>query len=277
MQVYDALVTATLPVATVDGITTTIYFASAVSSSAVHAVIDPLEWTNATLSLVSSDVDPYTQYLNTTRHDQPIRHELGVSVPRDTTKIDLTYLDTDGTLAANSDTKIASQKAVKTYADTKSPLESPTFIGTPAAPTAAADTDTTQIATTAFVLGQASDADPGMDGTADPGTSEKYSRDDHIHPTDTSRAASDHNHDGDYTRWRGSSATAPDSPSAGDRYYNSSETRFYEYDGSSWVTTPKFHGSLASDPSSAIGGDTYYNSTDSKPYFYTGSAWVALT
>jgi hypothetical protein len=30
-------------------------------------------------------------------------------------KIPLTYLDTDGTLAANSDTKIASQKAVKTY------------------------------------------------------------------------------------------------------------------------------------------------------------------
>ncbi len=32
-------------------------------------------------------------------------------------KIPLTYLDTDGTLAGNSDTKIASQKATKTYAD----------------------------------------------------------------------------------------------------------------------------------------------------------------
>lgn len=31
--------------------------------------------------------------------------------------IPLTYLDTDGTLAANSDTKIATQKATKTYAD----------------------------------------------------------------------------------------------------------------------------------------------------------------
>lgn len=39
---------------------------------------------------------------------------------------------------------------------------------------------------TAFV---ASDADPLMDGTADPGTSVKYSREDHVHPTDTSRAA----------------------------------------------------------------------------------------
>ena len=37
----------------------------------------------------------------------------------DASKIPLTYIDTDGTLSANSDTKIASQKATKTYADTK--------------------------------------------------------------------------------------------------------------------------------------------------------------
>lgn len=54
----------------------------------------------------------------------------------DTATINMTYtdatpeikgdviLDTDGTLAANSDTKIASQKAVKTYADTKQTLDS---------------------------------------------------------------------------------------------------------------------------------------------------------
>jgi len=35
--------------------------------------------------------------------------------------IPLSYLDTDGTLAANSDVKIATQKATKTYADTKVP------------------------------------------------------------------------------------------------------------------------------------------------------------
>ncbi len=34
------------------------------------------------------------------------------------------------------------------------PLNSPTFTGTPAAPTAAADTNTTQLATTAYVMGQ---------------------------------------------------------------------------------------------------------------------------
>ena len=37
----------------------------------------------------------------------------------------------------------------------KAPTASPTFTGTPVAPTAAADTNTTQIATTAFVIGQA--------------------------------------------------------------------------------------------------------------------------
>lgn len=97
------------------------------------------------------------------------------------------WIDTDGTLAANSDGKIATQKATKTaiatalasantYADglitaikagvssafdtlseiatelgLKAPIASPTFTGTPAAPTAATTTNTTQVATTAFV------------------------------------------------------------------------------------------------------------------------------
>lgn len=68
------------------------------------------------------------------------------------------------------------------------PLASPTFTGTPAAPTAAVDTNTTQLATTAFVLGQAAAASPAMDGTAAVGTSTRYARGDHVHPTDTSRA-----------------------------------------------------------------------------------------
>lgn len=38
------------------------------------------------------------------------------------TKIAASYIDTDGTLAANSDSKIATQKATKTYADTKALL-----------------------------------------------------------------------------------------------------------------------------------------------------------
>lgn len=48
------------------------------------------------------------------------------------------------------DTKLASATAATTYA----PLANPTLTGVPAAPTAAADTNTTQIATTAYVVGQ---------------------------------------------------------------------------------------------------------------------------
>jgi len=73
----------------------------------------------------------------------------------------------------------------------KAALASPTFTGTPAAPTAAVDTNTTQLATTAFVLAQASasgDGTPAMDGTAARGTSTHFTRADHVHPTDTSRA-----------------------------------------------------------------------------------------
>jgi alpha-tubulin suppressor-like RCC1 family protein len=44
--------------------------------------------------------------------------------------------------------------ATQTALDAKAPLASPTFSGTPAAPTAAANTNTTQIATTAFVQAQ---------------------------------------------------------------------------------------------------------------------------
>lgn len=66
---------------------------------------------------------------------------------------------------------------------------SPALTGTPTAPTAAVDTNTTQLATTAFVLAQAASANPLIDGTAAPGTSTRYARGDHVHPTDTTRAA----------------------------------------------------------------------------------------
>lgn len=68
----------------------------------------------------------------------------------------------------------------------KAPLASPTFTGTPKATTASADTNTTQIATTAFVIGQASSSAPlGLTDTAAVGTSKKYAREDHQHPMPT--------------------------------------------------------------------------------------------
>ena len=63
----------------------------------------------------------------------------------------------------------------------KADLASPTFTGSPLSTTAAADTNTTQIATTAFVIGQASSTTPAATGTAAIGTSLKYARADHVH------------------------------------------------------------------------------------------------
>lgn len=77
----------------------------------------------------------------------------------------------------------------------RAPIASPNFAGVPTAPTAALGTNTNQIATTAFVLanggsggGTPSDNVPNMDGVGAPGVGTPYSRWDHVHPTDTSRA-----------------------------------------------------------------------------------------
>jgi hypothetical protein len=54
--------------------------------------------------------------------------------------------------------------------------------------TPSTDNNSTNIATTAFVVGQASATTPIVDGTAAVGTSLRYARQDHVHPTDTTRA-----------------------------------------------------------------------------------------
>jgi hypothetical protein len=64
-----------------------------------------------------------------------------------------------------------------------------TLNGTTNGVTLAADTNSVALATTAFVVGQAGSATPIIDGTAAVGTSLRYARQDHVHPTDTSRAA----------------------------------------------------------------------------------------
>lgn len=76
-----------------------------------------------------------------------------------------------------------------TSLSTKASLSSPALTGTPTAPTAAADTSTTQVATTAFVLGQASTTVPVMDGSAAVGSSFAFARADHVHGSDTSKAS----------------------------------------------------------------------------------------
>ena len=74
------------------------------------------------------------------------------------------------------------------------PLASPAITGTPTAPTAPVDTNTTQIATTAFLINQASTVAPADNGTAAVGTSLRFARGDHVHNTDATRAPLAHTH-----------------------------------------------------------------------------------
>lgn len=102
--------------------------------------------------------------------------------------------DADGYLVASTATSTEVSylsgvtSSIQDQIDTKAPKASPALTGTPTAPTAAADTNTTQVATTAYVVGQAGSLDPVVNGTETAGTSLKYSREDHVHPTDETRA-----------------------------------------------------------------------------------------
>lgn len=91
----------------------------------------------------------------------------------------------DGTQAAGTSNLYARADHVHPTDTSRAPLASPTFTGIPAAPTAAADTNTTQLATTAFVLAQAAAATPAALGTAAVGSSTRYARADHVHAMPT--------------------------------------------------------------------------------------------
>lgn len=91
----------------------------------------------------------------------------------------------NGTQAAGTSNLYARADHVHPVDTSRAALASPTFTGTPAAPTAAVDTNTTQIATTAFVLGQAASATPAALGSAAVGTSTRYARADHVHANPT--------------------------------------------------------------------------------------------
>jgi hypothetical protein len=102
--------------------------------------------------------------------------------------------DEDGYLVASTTTAVEAEylagvtSSIQDQLNDKAPKASPNFTGEPTAPTASADQNDTQIATTAFVLGQAASDNPVSNGTASSGTSTRYARADHVHPVDTSRA-----------------------------------------------------------------------------------------
>ncbi len=92
------------------------------------------------------------------------------------------------TAAAGNDSRITGALSATTATATYAPLVSPALTGTPTVPTAAVNTNSTQAASTAFVIGQAGTSTPAMNGTAAVGTTTLFARQDHVHPTDTSRA-----------------------------------------------------------------------------------------
>lgn len=131
------------------------------------------------------------------------------------------------TVTLNADPSTNLQAATKQYVDTglalKSNISSPTFTGTPAAPTAAVDTNTTQIATTAFVIGQgyAKLASPTFTGTL---TAAALTATGQVTFSSTGAAVMN----------TGTTAQRPGSPSAGMFRYNSTLGKFEGYTAAGW-------------------------------------------
>jgi len=85
-------------------------------------------------------------------------YETTLTVVDPTSDRTITLKNADGTVAFTSD--------IPTVAGVYAPLADPTLTGTPAAPTAAADTNTTQVATTAYVQTEITDLkDPDDENT----------------------------------------------------------------------------------------------------------------
>jgi hypothetical protein len=106
-------------------------------------------------------------------------------------KTDLALVKGDvglGNVDNTADTAKPVSTAQQTALNLKADLASPALTGTPTVPTAAVDTNTTQAASTAYVIAQAASATPVVDGAGAAGTSTRFARADHVHPTDTSRA-----------------------------------------------------------------------------------------
>lgn len=76
----------------------------------------------------------------------------------------------NGTAAVGTSLEFARGDHVHASDTSRAPLASPTFTGTPAAPTAAVGTNTTQLATTAFVQAEIANDAPAKDGTGATGT-----------------------------------------------------------------------------------------------------------
>jgi hypothetical protein len=84
-EVYTTLRDLSYLVLCVDNINDCIYFETVVYEPGVRSILTPLGWQSTTIRYITGTLeDPYPQYLDITRHDSLLRHELGVIVPHDT-------------------------------------------------------------------------------------------------------------------------------------------------------------------------------------------------
>ena len=126
-------------------------------------------------AIVNADVNSSAQiaYSKTNLTNSIVNADINASAAIDWTKIapsstvsttELGYLDgVTSAIQTQLDAKLATATASSTYA----PLASPALTGVPTAPTAAANTNTTQIATTAYVQTELTDLIGGAPGALD--------------------------------------------------------------------------------------------------------------
>ena len=133
------------------------------------------------LGLGTMAVETASNYLTTATASSTYQPISGMSSYLTTANAASTYQTLSGMSSYLTSATAASTYFTIANAANKADLASPTFTGTPLSTTAAADTNTTQVATTAFVVGQASSTAPAATGTAAVGTSLRYARADHVH------------------------------------------------------------------------------------------------
>ena len=197
--------------------------------------------------------------------------------------------------ALNDDANFAT--TVTNSIATKAPLASPTLTGTPAAPTAVSGTNTTQIATTAFVQSAVSGSGSYNDASVDT----------HLNRSTASpnEVLSWNGSDYDWVAQSGgggggasvtTSDAAPSSPSDGDLWYNTNAGGLFVYyqdaNSSQWVEVVGKTGATGATggvsvsvsdaaPSSPSAGQLWWNSSVNKLYIYytdaNSSQWVQAT
>ena len=129
----------------IDGTETTVYTHPAGSAASKTGVptTDATPGFGGTFKVNQISTDSTSHVSAVTERTITIPNTTGTASAAGLTKLYTgTGTNTDGTMT---------QSAIKTALDAKAPLASPALTGTPTAPTATAGTNTTQIATTAFV------------------------------------------------------------------------------------------------------------------------------